>query len=325
MEFDLNSITLIVPAHNSELFLHETLQSLASQSLKEFEVIVIDDGSTDRTFKIAEEFAMRDSRFKIQQLESNFGESNALNFGWKLATGNLVSFISSDDPQNSNWLEQMILQIEKFPGYTHYYPDRMVINEFGKVVSVDSLYEWNRNILIGKMICIASAGTIINRECLPTSFLPRDENLIQCSDLQQMLELSKYGSGKRIKNVYGVWRLHSDNLSRSRNIDRKIAEFETLTSKWLTENSIFEESQKLYFHAKIYVFFQKLLWTKEQLGFWIGINQVRKKHYLYIEPMIDSTFRRNFTLSLSTLVLVFMRCFVSWFRRIPKKFTGHFK
>ena len=322
---NLLSITLIVPAYNSELYLLETLESLALQSFTDFEVIVVDDGSTDGTLKIAEEFSLKDSRFKTLQNKSNLGESAALNLGWKSAKGSFIGFVSSDDPQKLDWLEKMKFQIDLFPGFTHYYPDRIVIDESGELVSVDSLYDWNRDVLIGKMICIASAGTIINKQPLPTSFLPRNENLVQCSDLSQMLELSKFGSGKRIKHVYGVWRQHSNNLSKSKKINNKIAEFEDLTSNFLVENLIYEESPRLYVQAKIYVLFQKLLWTKEQLGVRHGFTQIRSNHNLYLAPFFDLAVSNNLTFTASIIVKVLLKCLFSWFCKIPKKFTSHLK
>lgn len=89
-------ISIIIPVYNTEKYLHECLDSVINQTLKDIEIICIDDGSTDNSYQILQEYADKDSRFVILQQE-NKGAGRARNNGLKNATGEFVAFLDSDD------------------------------------------------------------------------------------------------------------------------------------------------------------------------------------------------------------------------------------
>lgn len=122
-------VSVIIPVYNNALYLYETLQSLEKQTLKEFEAIVVNDGSTDDSEKIIDQFTKRDFRFiKINQ--KNGGVSAARNAGLDIAKGKYVTFVDGDDtlPENSlmemakvaekNQSELVIGGIQRVDGYT---------------------------------------------------------------------------------------------------------------------------------------------------------------------------------------------------------------
>jgi CDP-glycerol glycerophosphotransferase len=89
-------ISVVVPVYNVEAYLGECLDSIASQSVRDLEVIVVDDGSTDGSAAIAREWAARDPRFQVIT-QANGGLSAARNTGLDAARGELLSFVDSDD------------------------------------------------------------------------------------------------------------------------------------------------------------------------------------------------------------------------------------
>jgi len=89
-------ISVVVPAFNEENYVKECLDSIEKQTLEEIEIICIDDGSTDNSGKILDEYAKKDSRFKIIHQE-NRGLSAARNVGIDLAKGEYIKFVDSDD------------------------------------------------------------------------------------------------------------------------------------------------------------------------------------------------------------------------------------
>ncbi len=89
-------ISLIVPVYNTAPFLAECLDSLAGQTLREIEIICVDDGSTDGSSDILQEYARRDPRFKVFH-QVNQGAGVAQNTGLKAAAGEYVAFVGSDD------------------------------------------------------------------------------------------------------------------------------------------------------------------------------------------------------------------------------------
>lgn len=89
-------ISIIVPVYNAEKYLNRCIDSILSQSLKDFEVLLIDDGSTDKSGTICDEYAKKDNRIRVFHKE-NGGVSSARNVGLDEAKGEYISFIDSDD------------------------------------------------------------------------------------------------------------------------------------------------------------------------------------------------------------------------------------
>lgn len=90
-------VSIITPVYNSEKFLAQTLDSVAAQTYTQWEMLLIDDRSTDGSVRIVTERAAQDSRFKLIQLEENSGSGVARNEGIKQAAGKYVAFLDSDD------------------------------------------------------------------------------------------------------------------------------------------------------------------------------------------------------------------------------------
>ncbi|MGV3026914.1 bifunctional glycosyltransferase/CDP-glycerol:glycerophosphate glycerophosphotransferase [Clostridium thermobutyricum] len=89
-------ISIIIPVYNVEEYLKETFESLINQDMKDFEVILIDDGSTDRSFDILKEYSNKYEYIKVYK-QNNSGPSKARNKGLSLAKGEYIIFMDSDD------------------------------------------------------------------------------------------------------------------------------------------------------------------------------------------------------------------------------------
>lgn len=101
-------ITVIVPVYNTETYLDQCIQSILSQSYDDFELLLINDGSTDNSGKICDMYAASDPRIKVFHKE-NGGVSSARNIGLDNANGEWVSFCDSDDWIETNYLESLIV------------------------------------------------------------------------------------------------------------------------------------------------------------------------------------------------------------------------
>lgn len=100
-------VSVIIPAHNAEKYLEECLVSIRKQTFKNWEVIVVDDGSIDGTYAIARKYA------RAVRLESNLGEGEARNEGAKVARGEILAFTDADVVLPEAWLEKIIKNMEK--------------------------------------------------------------------------------------------------------------------------------------------------------------------------------------------------------------------
>lgn len=105
-------VSVIVPCYNSEKFLKETLDNLLGQTLKEIQIITVNDGSTDSTADIIAEYASKDSRI-LSVCQKNAGVSAARNNGIERAEGKYTVFLDSDDLFSENALEAMYNALEK--------------------------------------------------------------------------------------------------------------------------------------------------------------------------------------------------------------------
>lgn len=102
----MKRLSIIVPVYNAEKYLEETLDSIAAQTYPDFEVILVDDGSTDRSGEICKARVAKDSRFRYYR-EENRGPSATRNAGLAYATGELVGFCDSDDVIDPNMYKTM--------------------------------------------------------------------------------------------------------------------------------------------------------------------------------------------------------------------------
>ena len=99
-------VSIIIPIYNVEPYLDQCVQSVLTQTLKEIEVILVDDESPDRCPAMCDEYAKQDSRIKVIH-KKNGGLGFARNSGLDIATGEYVSFIDSDDFIASNMMEEL--------------------------------------------------------------------------------------------------------------------------------------------------------------------------------------------------------------------------
>lgn len=105
-------ISIIVPIYNTEKYLKKCLSSIQNQTYKDFEVIMVDDGSTDTSARLAKDFEVKDKRFKFFS-QKNCGVSVARNNGLSIAIGDYILFIDSDDWIETKMLEILISNLEK--------------------------------------------------------------------------------------------------------------------------------------------------------------------------------------------------------------------
>lgn len=102
-------LSIIIPIYNTGIYLHKCIKSVLSQTIEDFELILVDDGSKDESGKICDEYAASDSRVRVIHKE-NQGVSIARNTGIKEAKGEYIGFIDSDDWIDKDMYESMYLK-----------------------------------------------------------------------------------------------------------------------------------------------------------------------------------------------------------------------
>ena len=99
-------VSVVIPVYNVENYLRESLDCVVNQTLRDIEIICVDDGSKDSSLEILQEYAQKDSRVKILTQQNQFA-GVARNNGLKIATGEYIIFLDSDDIFDLQMLEKM--------------------------------------------------------------------------------------------------------------------------------------------------------------------------------------------------------------------------
>ena len=106
-------VSVIIPVYNVETYLRQCLDSVCAQTMKEIEIICVDDGSTDSSPLILKEYAEKDDRIKVL-IQKNGGAGAARNYGLRESRGEYLSFLDSDDFFEPDMLEEAYKSIEEY-------------------------------------------------------------------------------------------------------------------------------------------------------------------------------------------------------------------
>ena len=118
------TVSIIIPVYNVSSYLTECLNSIKNQTFKDWEAIIIDDGSTDSSAIICDEYSKTDKRFRVIH-QKNEGAAKAKNVGLNTVTGKYTAFVDSDDTVSPIWLEVALQNIGNSEviefGFNHHY------------------------------------------------------------------------------------------------------------------------------------------------------------------------------------------------------------
>ncbi len=106
-------VSIIIPVYNTEQYLRQCLDSVINQTFKDIEIIVVNDNSTDGSYNIIKEYAKKDDRFIVINLAQTKEQGNARNEGLKIAKGEYITFIDSDDWVRNDFVEVLYTEIKR--------------------------------------------------------------------------------------------------------------------------------------------------------------------------------------------------------------------
>ena len=148
--------SIIIPAYHAEHTLEKCLDSVQQQTYPDFEAIIIDDGSKDGTSLIGKHFAQTDLRFQYIYQE-NQGVSVARNHGLRIAKGEFVVFLDSDDQYAPKYLQEFDALIEKHPEYDHFWCGFRTVDRSGNQLGCSAWAEETAG------CCILDRSAIMSR------------------------------------------------------------------------------------------------------------------------------------------------------------------
>ena len=180
-------VTVILPTYNRAEFLKESIQSVLSQTFTDFELIVVDDGSTDPTEEVVREF----SGFRYISFPQNRGVSKARNLGIELARGRYICFLDSDDLWVENKLETQVAWMESQSDCQVCYTDEIWIRKGVRVNPMNKHRKVSGDIFSPSLsLCIVSPSSVLIRASIFSEVGRFDEDLPVCEDYDLWLRIA---------------------------------------------------------------------------------------------------------------------------------------
>lgn len=211
-------VSIIIPAFNAENYINETISSVLQQSLTNWELIIINDGSTDGTLKVCESIAKSDKRI-IVVTKQNSGVSETRNKGIELAKGEFISFLDADDIWLPDNLLRKIQLLNQDPelGFVYsnmFEADMRLQNKKiaakGKDKNIfEDLLMWNGEVIPGPC-----SNIVVRKKCLDVG-IRFDKRLTTIADQNFTVQLAHQFKGKLIEDALWIYRILPGSMSKS--------------------------------------------------------------------------------------------------------------
>lgn len=223
-------ISVVIPLYNKDKSIHRTISRVLNQSFSDFELIIVNDGSTDKSLDVVN--TIKDDRIRVVN-KDNGGVSSARNVGIKEAKYEIIAFLDADDNWDSDYLEILHGLVQKYPGkvmyaqaYDKVWTDNRKIKMLNKYCKNKEEYvveDYNKFIVTSPFIC--SSSVAINKKFIKQAGL-FDESLSIGEDLDMWFRLAMCGSivySPIIKAHYMMCSSDTTGISLSGKIRKHIA------------------------------------------------------------------------------------------------------
>lgn len=157
--------SIVIPVYNGGAFLAQTIESCLNQDQHNIEIIIVDDGSTDRTQKIVEYYQRKDPRIVSCRMPENVGRSAARNYGIKASSSDVLLMMDADDIATPNRVSDTLKFFKKNPGVSICYGQFSVIDAYGKILGHQDVQPFDKKKVIkDKMFYIGHSTMAFRRK-----------------------------------------------------------------------------------------------------------------------------------------------------------------
>lgn len=217
-------VSVIIPCYNGEKFIGEAIESVVNQTYKNWELIVVDDGSTDNSEKIINQYFTADKRIQFIQHKKNKGIPSTRNTGIKISNGEYIAFLDQDDLWMKEKLELFIEEFSRydskvgiiFSDFKIVFADNIISKKYKKVnyykIQKLSKRDFIKKLFMGNFIKSASQ-VVLRKECFNKLGL-LDEKLHGGDDYDFWLRAAGEFNFKYLDIPLTEYRFHKENTSK---------------------------------------------------------------------------------------------------------------
>lgn len=331
MTSTLPKVSVIVPVYNVETYLAKCLDSLVSQTCQSIEILVVNDGSTDGSEQVIQEYAQRYPAKIKPFAKKNGGLSDARNFGIDRATGNYIGFVDSDDYVNPSMFEEMLSLAEKHHA-------KMVVcniqkvDQQGKIVqkltqmpNMPERIDLEKNFSVFSDLSYFACNKLFNKELFTEKRFKRG---VHFEDIQLIPQLLL-----DCETIAQTQNFHYQYLERTDSITKTHTEKGLDILKAVEDiESFFKKSQYAYKHEAlknfqifegVYSYLAYLAFVKNKETFILMSQQLEKfmkERGIKLKDILGySRFGKNYLLSLPLKKKIFYLLFFAGQKRLIRK------
>ena len=232
-----NYVSIIMPAYNSSRWISDSIQSVLDQYYEQWELLIVDDGSTDNTKNIVKNF-LTDKRINYYY-QKNFGPAVARNYGISKASGKYLAFLDSDDLWKPNKLEIQFNHLNKNPDccliHTNYSTFEYNTQTSKPFQQTSWFLNWDEN---ERLLMFDTIGTltVLTETQLIKNLGGFKNDLYGTEDWDLWIRVSKEGKISKLNDDTAYYRIHPDGISQS--FDKHLVELNKVYTQHVFQSKI---------------------------------------------------------------------------------------
>lgn len=208
-------ISVVMPVYNAEAFLAQAIDSILTQSYKNIEFIIIDDASTDNSWKILKDYASKYPQIKLIRNKWNEKQARAVTRAMDMARGDFIARMDADDIAFPHRLEMQVRYLQRHRKTVAVGGQCVLIDKDGNVTGekrfptkFDDIYEYSF-----KFCPVQQPSLMIAKKRLPEDFEYYDHDLAPVEDAELVYKLMKHGKLENLPYYLLMYRIHGENSS----------------------------------------------------------------------------------------------------------------
>jgi glycosyltransferase involved in cell wall biosynthesis len=251
-------VSVIIPAYNGDRYIGEAIDSILAQTYKDYEIIVVDDGSTDNTAQVAQQYGNQ-----IQYLsQTNQGVAASRNLGLSVAKGEYIAFLDQDDLFLSHKLLAQVTLLEKNPSLGIANSGWQIVDQQGQVKA--AVEPWEKIPQLNLADLIIWKPVFLGAMLFRHSWLKRsggfDTTLEQTPDVDLVLRLAAVGCAAAwVEQTTVKYRQHEANASNNTILQAR--ELDQILARFFTQDNLSPEVKTLAQESR----YQSLIWSAWRL------------------------------------------------------------